>query len=32
MLTDQKFWFGFVAGIVIYWVYKNYMGKKLGGG
>jgi hypothetical protein len=31
MLTDQKFWVGFVAGLVAFWLYRNYLAKRAQG-
>jgi hypothetical protein len=31
MLTDSKFWFGVVAGIILYLVYTNFLAKKMKG-
>jgi hypothetical protein len=31
MVKDHKFWVGFVAGIVAYLVYTNYVAKRMKG-
>jgi hypothetical protein len=32
MLKDTRFWTGVVVGLVLFWVWKNYAGKKGIGG
>ena len=27
MLTDGKFWFGVIAGVILYYLYQNHMKK-----
>jgi hypothetical protein len=31
MLKDHRFWTGLVTGVVLYFVWTNYMRKKAGG-
>jgi multisubunit Na+/H+ antiporter MnhE subunit len=31
MLTDQKFWVGVIVGLVLFWVYRNYLAKRMQG-
>lgn len=31
MVKSQAFWIGIVVGLVLFYVYKNYLGKKAAG-
>lgn len=31
MLKNQNFWFGVIAGVILCWVYRTYLAKRMGG-